>query len=76
MRNSSSAATTVTEPPAGVTSCLNQGIQFDDQGFNPEERKSEATRQLIWEKLVARLRTEFSGKWKDSIQTWRDVAPQ
>jgi len=61
MRNSSSAAPAPTEPPLGVTSCCSPGIQFDDEDFSPEERQSETTRQLIWQKLLVRLRTEFSG---------------
>ena len=60
MRNSNSAAAVITEPSAGVTLRRSPGIQFDDEDFSPEERQSEATRQRIWEKLAARLRTEFS----------------
>ena len=62
MRNSGMEAVMVAEPSPGVTSCRDPGIQFDDQDFGPEERESEATRQLIWEKLVARLRTEYSAR--------------
>lgn len=62
MKNSSSAAALETEPSAGVTSCRGAGIQFDDEDFSPAELELESTRQLIWEKLVVRLRTEFSAR--------------
>ena len=61
MRNSSSAAAERSEPSRRVDSRRSPGIEFDDEGFSPEEWQSEATRQLIWEKLIVRLRTEFSG---------------
>jgi hypothetical protein len=60
MKNDGSAAAVLTAPPA-ETARLCAGIQFDDEGFSPEERELEATRQIIWKKLVARSRTEFSG---------------
>jgi len=61
MRNSSSEVAVVTELSAGGASRCGTGIQFDDEDFCPEERESEAMRQLIWEKLIVRLRTEFLG---------------
>ena len=60
MRNS--IAETVTAVSGEETTCLCPGIQFDDNNLSPEERRLEATRQLIWEKLVARLRSEFPVK--------------
>lgn len=60
MKNSSSAAAVEAEPE-DKTPYVYPGIQFDDEDFSSDERESEVTRQLIWEKLVVRLRKDISG---------------
>lgn len=61
MRNTSTAAAMMV-PLGDEILYPRSGIQFDDERFSPEERRLEATRQLIWEKLMTRLRAEFPAK--------------
>lgn len=53
------ASTAAAESPR-----LRTGIQFDDEDCTPEERRLEATRQMIWEKVLKRFKGELAGqKW-------------